>query len=177
MITAFLRSVGGCSRPRVMSLAVGQSISPSGRHHNTSRQRRQFCHHDRSRPHQRLRSRHLAIPQGKLAEQSVLPSFGVGGVRPGCDQRAGQDGPGEREDESPQVEDLHVSLRTGKVKGQFVGLSRKLLCTAFGCVVDAPRRGGRPLRGASPGGCVGGELSAGAGLPGAGAGVVGSVRV
>jgi hypothetical protein len=36
-----------------------------------------------------------------------------------------QDGPGEREDEPAQVKDLHVSARTGKVKGQLDGLTRR----------------------------------------------------
>jgi hypothetical protein len=42
-----------------------------------------------------------------------------------------QDGPGEREDEPPQVNELHVSARTGKVKGQLDGLTRELLSTAL----------------------------------------------
>jgi 5-methylcytosine-specific restriction protein A len=42
-----------------------------------------------------------------------------------------QDGPGEREDEPEQVNELHLSVRTGKVKGWLDGLTRELLATAL----------------------------------------------
>ncbi|GAA1180433.1 HNH endonuclease signature motif containing protein [Pseudonocardia alaniniphila] len=42
-----------------------------------------------------------------------------------------QDGPGEREDEPEQVNELHLSMRTGKVKGRLDGLTREALATAL----------------------------------------------
>jgi len=42
-----------------------------------------------------------------------------------------QDGPGERDDESAQLNELHLSLRTGKLKGQLDGLTRELLATTL----------------------------------------------
>ncbi|WP_277398862.1 HNH endonuclease signature motif containing protein [Pseudonocardia alaniniphila] len=42
-----------------------------------------------------------------------------------------QDGPGEREDDLPQANELHLSIRTGKLKGQLDGLTRELLATAL----------------------------------------------
>jgi 5-methylcytosine-specific restriction protein A len=42
-----------------------------------------------------------------------------------------QDGPGERDDEPEQVNELHLSVRTGKVKGWLDGLTRELLATAL----------------------------------------------
>jgi Domain of unknown function (DUF222) len=42
-----------------------------------------------------------------------------------------QDGPGERDDEPEQVNELHLSIRTGKIKGWLDGLTREALATAL----------------------------------------------
>jgi Domain of unknown function (DUF222) len=42
-----------------------------------------------------------------------------------------QDGPGEREDEPEQVNELHLSMRTEKVEGWLDGLTREALATAL----------------------------------------------
>jgi hypothetical protein len=42
-----------------------------------------------------------------------------------------QDGPGERENDPPQPNELHLSIRTGKLKGQLDGLTREVLATAL----------------------------------------------
>jgi hypothetical protein len=86
------------------------------------------------------------------------------------------DGPGEREDEAAQVNELQVSARTGKVKGQLDGLARELLCTALDAL--STPRGAEDDRsaGVPPGGRAGRDLPAGAGLGGSSPVVVGSAR-
>jgi 5-methylcytosine-specific restriction protein A len=42
-----------------------------------------------------------------------------------------QNGPGERADEAEQVNELHLSMRTGKIKGWLDGLTREALATAL----------------------------------------------
>lgn len=42
-----------------------------------------------------------------------------------------QDGPGEREDEPEQVNELHLNTRTGKIKGQLDGYTREALAVAL----------------------------------------------
>jgi Domain of unknown function (DUF222)/HNH endonuclease len=42
-----------------------------------------------------------------------------------------QDGPGESDDDPPQPNELHLSIRTGKLKGHLDGLTRELLATAL----------------------------------------------
>jgi len=41
------------------------------------------------------------------------------------------DGPGEREDEPEQVNELHLNTRTGRIKGQLDGLTREALAVAL----------------------------------------------
>jgi hypothetical protein len=86
----------------------------------------------RSPAARRLTPEAWAAAESQLAEQAtVYRPNELGAFAHELISLLDQDGPGEPEDDPPQPNELHLSIRTGKVKGQLDGLTRELLATAL----------------------------------------------